>query len=361
MSYLWYWTSGGWDFEQWRSRSAWRPVSTPQSGSDELVPLAGRASAADWERARAYWSSVVNEVLGDVTDVPPRTAGFDLIESGSATGYRMRRVRYALTEDESGYAWLLVPNGLDAPSPAVIALHQTVPQGKDEPVGLSGDPDLAYACELVERGFVVVAPDAIGFGERRADHPHARYRHADKFFAAHPTGSVMAKMVYDVSRLIDAMETLPEVDATRIGCIGHSHGGYGTLYAMVGEPRIRAGVVSCGITAFRTDPTPERWWRRTALIPRLGYYEDDIRQTPFDFHHLVALIAPRPLMVSAALNDAIFPNTANIPHLLDLAGGVYAGYGAANSLRQWVFRGDHRFPRAARTRAYRMLTEALRR
>jgi hypothetical protein len=118
-------------------------------------------------------------------------------------------------------------------------------------------------------------------------------------------------------------------------------------------------VISCGLTAFRTDPTPERWWRRTALLPRLGFYEGDIRQTPFDAHHLLALIAPRPLYVVAALCDAIFPNTDNIPQLMNEARRVYALYGEPKKLSGWVFRGGHCFPRAARTRAYAFLERAL--
>ena len=32
--------------------------------------------------------------------------------------------------------------------------------------GLAGDANQAYACELAERGFITIAPDAIGFEER---------------------------------------------------------------------------------------------------------------------------------------------------------------------------------------------------
>src|SRR2546429_8861436 len=120
-------------------------------------------------------------------------------------------------------------------------------------------------------------------------------------------------MAFDVRRAVDYLQTLPYVDKNAIGCIGHSHGAYGTLFAMLYEPRIKAGVISCGFTALRSDPKPERWWRLTALMPRLGWWEGHVEQTPFDFHHLLALVAPRSLLVSAALADKIFPNTGNMP------------------------------------------------
>lgn len=305
------------------------------------------------------WVDSLRAVLGELADVPPKRFRYETLESYPEQGYLRRHLRYTLTDEEFGYAWLLTPRDISEPRPCVIALHQTVPQGKDEPVGCEGNDELAYGRELVLRGFIVLAPDAIGFGERRKGHPRAHYHSADAFFETHPNGSVLAKMNFDISRAVDLLEHLPEADATRVGCIGHSHGAYGTLYAMIFEPRLRAGVVSCGLTAFRTDPKPHRWWRMTALLPRLGFYEGDMSRTPFEAHHLLALVAPRPLMVSAALNDAIFPGTDNVPQLMHLARRVYSLYGVSENLRRWVFRGGHDFPRVARTRAYAFLERAL--
>jgi dienelactone hydrolase len=360
VSYLWYWPSGGWDFDRWREASSWTPVVTPQSGAAEPVPLVPRGGTLErWKSDRAMWLEAVRAVLGESSDAPPTRFDYDILESHAERDCSRQRVRYTITDDEFGYAWLLTPLAATEPRPCVVALHQTVPQGKDEPIGIEGSAELAYGRELVRRGFVVLAPDAIGFGERRRDHPNARYRSAEAFFAAHPNGSVMAKMNDDISRAVDLLERLPEADARRVGCIGHSHGAYGTLYAMLFEPRLRAGVVSCGVTAFRSDPTPQRWWRMTALIPRLGFYEGDMSRAPFEAHHLLALVAPRPLMVSAALADSIFPNTDNIPRLMRLARRVYTLYGVPQNLRGWVFHGAHDFPRASRTRAYAFLERAL--
>lgn len=371
MSFLWYWPDGGWDFAAWKRTHPWDPVLSAQSGSAEPLPLVS-ASGSDpaklerWRKERATWQRISDELLGTVSDLPPRRMrwehlGPELVVRNAPNPYTMRRLRYTLTDVEWGYAWLLAPQDDAGPRPTVIALHQTTPSGKAEVVGLevrNSGSYMQYAAELAEQGFVVLAPDAVAFGERQAGHPNAHYRSANAFFDAHPDGSVMAKMTFDVSRAIDLLEVLPQADASRIGCIGHSHGAYGTLFAMLADPRIRAGVASCGLNLLRADPSPERWWSKTALIPRLGYYDSAVEQTPLDFHHWLALVAPRPLMVVAGRQDSIFPNLGDAPWL-ELARQIYALYGAEESLRPWIFDGPHAFPADARQDAYRMLADAL--
>ena len=53
--------------------------------------------------------------------------------------------------------------------PAVLCLHQTIAIGKDEPVGLGKNLELAYARELAARGYVALAPDYPNFGEYKVD------------------------------------------------------------------------------------------------------------------------------------------------------------------------------------------------
>jgi dienelactone hydrolase len=362
MSFLWYWPAGGWSFDAWKKSHPWEPVKSEQSGRHDFLPL------KDFEKSKAHWRQISDAILGKLTDKPPAKPHWewlgDEFTRERAPTYTMRRLRYRLTDDEWGYAWLLVPKDAKGRTATVIALHQTHPHGKDEPVGLGANPDsedrgLQYGVHLVERGFIVFAPDAIAFGERSGGHQNAKYHSSDEFFAAHPEGSVMRKMQYDVSRAIDVLEQMPNVDADRIGCIGHSHGAYGTLFAMLGEDRIKAGVISCGFSALRFDPKPERWWRLTALMPRLGFYEGDMDQTPIDFHVWIALLAPRPVMIIAGTEDTIFPNCDKLPPLVEQVRSVYASHGAEAKFIADIYKGPHNFPRASRETAYKMLREAL--
>ncbi len=149
----------------------------------------------------------------------------------------------------------------------------------------------------------------------------------------------MGKMVWDMSRVIDALETLPEVDPLQIGSIGHSHGAYTTLFSAALEPRIALAIASCGFTTFRSDPAPNRWSHLTALIPQLGTWLPEVDTIPFDWQHVCSAIAPRALFVWYGLHDTIFPNTDNLDPLLQDVRGVYGLYGAAGDLtwrvEQW--------------------------
>ncbi len=368
MSFLWYWPAGGWDFDKWKARQSWTPIKSDQSGTHELLPpLREAASVEEWQEQRRHWQTITDHLLGKLTDTPPKEMKWEVIsaeyEKRGDKPFTMRRVRYTLTDHEWGYAWLLVPVGEKKKRPAVIALHQTACSGKDEVVGFEMIPGQTngvwYGKELAEEGFVVFAPDAIAFGERQSGHANTLYHSADEFFTKHPDGSVMGKMAYDTSRAVDVLQQLPEVDGQQIGCCGHSHGGYGTLFAMLNDPRIKAGVISCGMDLLRHDPHPDRWWRKTALIPRLGFYEEHMENTPIDFHIWLAMLAPRPVLVCNATDDKIFPNTRRLPEAMDLSRRAYRALGAPDNLKGHHFPGDHCYTREARDLSYRMFQDSL--
>ena len=83
--------------------------------------------------------------------------------------YVRQTVEYAVEESERIKSFVLLPKSIPGPVPAILGHHQHAAQfelGKSEVVGLAGDPDQAYGAELAERGYVVIAPDAIAFEER---------------------------------------------------------------------------------------------------------------------------------------------------------------------------------------------------
>jgi oligo-alginate lyase len=365
-------TVQGWeghDWNQWQRVTTWQKSNfhTDQSGRRDLAPLLGGdstntnriATVSGWEERRKQIALIIQQVLGAPSNLKPpalkvRDLGVEDLES-----YTRRHVMITSEADDWIPAYLLVPKKLAATRvPAMLCLHQTVAQGKEEPCGIKGDPELAFAVELVKRGYVCIAPDVIGFGER-IPLDRQPYDHSLAFYRKHPGWSFMGKMIWDVGRVIDYLETLPFVDAKRIGCIGHSHGAYGTLFATAFEPRIAAAVASCGFTTFRSDPNPERWSHLTALMPQLGFYLPDVASIPFDWQHVLALSAPRNLFVWYATKDSIFPQTDNLAGLLKDVQSVYQLYGATNALAWQAFDGPHKFPPAGRELAYRWLDEKL--
>jgi len=357
----------GHDWNRWREVTTWQkpPLTTEQQGRVDLVPLLGpNGSATDpsvrlpeWGLRRDGIQSTISAILGSPTGLtkPP----VEVVDLGTENldGYTRRHLKIRAEADDWIPAYLLVPKSLPAARvPAMLCLHQTVAQGKDEPCGIRGSPEMAFAVELVRRGFVCLAPDVIGFGERI---PAGKQPYHDSltFYRRHPGWSFFGKMIWDVGRMIDFLETVPQVDAKRIGSIGHSHGAYGTLFATAFEPRIAAAVASCGFTTFRADPHPNRWSHLTALLPQLGFYLPEVASIPFDWQHVLSLAAPRRLFVWYTARDTIFPNTENLEGLLKDLQSVYRAQGAEGNLAWEGFEGPHVFPSTAREKAYRWLEE----
>lgn len=233
-----------------------------------------------------------------------------------------------------------------APRPAVLCLHQTTDAGKDEPAGIRGDPNLKYALELAERGYVTLAPDYPSFGE-----------HAYDFDPKHGYVSGTMKAIWDNIRAVDLLETLPEVDAERIGCIGHSLGGHNAIFTAVFEPRLKAVVSSCGFSSMQKDDVPS--WTGPRYMPLIASeFKNDPKKLPFDFHELVAAIAPRPFFASAATKDNDF-DVSGVKDVLDAARPIYELLGKADDLVGHYPEVGHSFPEDSRRRAYDFLARTL--
>src|SRR5262249_44002003 len=139
-------------------------------------------------------------------------------------GYVRKKPTFAAGKDDRVPAYLLIPTERQGKLPAVLCLHQTVRIGKGEPAGLGGSPNLHYAAHLAERGYVTLAPDYPSFGDYPYDFAKSRFQ----------SGSM--KAVWNNMRAIDLLASLPEVDAGRIGCIGHSLGGHNTMFTAAFHP-----------------------------------------------------------------------------------------------------------------------------
>ena len=165
--------------------------------------------------------------LGDAPkSKPPLDA--KITEETSRDGYILRKLVFQTEPHEFVPSYLLVPKNLRGKTPVMICPHQTTQAGKKEPAGLAGNPQLQTALHLVKRGFVAFTYDAICFGERH-DAASGHYGDAIPFYRRHPRWSLLGKMVWDLSRAIDYLQTLDFVDPSRIGSVGHSHGGINKL------------------------------------------------------------------------------------------------------------------------------------
>lgn len=362
-----------WSWERWRKiTKATRPqVTAVQSGKAELIDLLASGNVKittpeAWHPSSQEIKNRLHIFLGEPPDSKPPLAP-KIIEETSSDSHILRKLVFQTEPNEFVPSYLLIPKNVSGKTPVIICPHQTTQAGKKEPAGLAGNPQLQTALHLVKRGFVTFTYDAICFGERH-DAASGHYGDAIPFYRRHPKWSLLGKMVWDMSRAVDYLETLDFVDATRVGSVGHSHGGITTLFAMAFDERIKVGASNCGFDTFRIDGNTWRWSHATALIPRLGFYvgnrhinmdfyravpDSEVIQTPFDMHELLALIAPRPLFLSTSDEDFVFPNAGwSARRALARINPVYKLLGAEEHLSSYFFSGGHNFTSEASSYAY---------
>jgi dienelactone hydrolase len=309
--------------------------------------------AEEWPSHRRQILDGLQQVMGTLPDRTglPEVRWEVLSESEIAPSLISQRIRFESEEGNWVPAYLLIPSQSgDGSLPAVLCLHQTIPIGKDEPVGLGGSPNLHYAIELASRGFVALAPDYPSFGDYEYD------------FARHPqwpSGSL--KAVWDNMRAVDLLTQHAAVDPNRIGCIGHSLGGHNAIFTAVFDERLRAVVSSCGFTRFHKYYGGDlKGWTSLRYMPRIAIeYGSDPDRVPFDFPQLIAAIAPRAFFSSSPQHDANF-DCQGVRETIDEAIAVFTALGVRDRLEVVYPDCEHDFPETSRRAAYRFLEEQLR-
>jgi hypothetical protein len=230
----------------------------------------------------------------------------------------------------------------------MLCLHQTTAIGKGEPAGVGGLKNLHYALELAERGYVTLAPDYPNFGGYKID-PYAR-----------GYASATMKGIWNHMRAIDLLASLPEVDAARIGCIGHSLGGHNSLFVAGFDLRIKVVVSSCGFNSFaKYFKGNLAGWSHKGYMPRIAsVYGRDARKMPFDFTEVVAALAPRALFINAPLKDDNF-EVSGVRDCVRAASPVYRLLEAADNIEAVYPSSGHDFPPDIRLQAYAFIDRLL--
>ena len=369
-----------WSWRRWRAitRETNPRLRGNQSGLAELVyPLDNPDKSTiktleEWNRNKDSISKIISLFLGEPPSSKPPLAP-KILEEKKLENHTRRKLTFQSQLGDHIPAYLLVPNSLNRRVPAVLCPHQTtipLTNGMREPAGVAGQPAQQTALHLVNRGYVTLTWDALCFGERH-DPSRGHYGDSIPFYEKHPRWSLMGKMVWDASRAIDYLETLDNVDSTRIGSVGHSHGGITTIFSMAFDSRIKVGASNCGFDTFRLDGNTWRWSHATALIPKLGFYvsspyinmdqyrafpDSEVIRTPFDMHELLALIAPRPLFLSTSDEDFVFPNAGwSVRQSFTRVEPVYSLLNSSDNLGSYFFKGGHSFPPDASNRCYEWL------
>jgi len=174
-------------------------------------------------------------------------------------------------------------------------------------------------------------------------------------------GRCMAwKNILDMRRAIDVLVSRPEVDAARIGAIGHSLGGHNAIFVAVFDSRIRAVVSSCGWDPFHAYKGGRlAGWAQDRYMQRVRELHGlDPDAMPFDFPEAVAALAPRGCFSSSPLRDDNFSAAA----VAATEPGIRRIYRLLGADDRFVVRQpdcDHDFPPEVREEAYAFLDRVL--
>jgi dienelactone hydrolase len=309
-------------------------------------------TASDWRHRRQHILAGMEEAMGPLPrPAMPVPLGVRALEEHKVDGLLRRKLAYHTDRrDKTIKAWLLMPaDRKPQRRPAVLCLHQTTPNGKDSPVGLSDRPSMHYALELARRGYVTLSPDYPSFGEHDHD------------FDADDYASGSMKAIYDNIRAIDLLQSLPEVDPERIGCIGHSLGGHNALFTAVFDERIKAVVTCCGFTSFHKYMGGDlHGWSGPRYMPRIAtHYNFSPDRMPFDFPEVLASIAPRAVFVVAPMHDDNF-DVSGVRDVVKAARPIYALLGQPGRLQVIYPDTAHDFPDTAREISTGFLDQILR-
>jgi hypothetical protein len=298
-------------------------------------------SKADWEKQRGC---IAKRFLGVVGEFPTRREPLDVKwgESVEMPLYTRREVSFVSEPGDRLTAFALIPKKLKARVPGILCPHPTHMDGKEATAipGVEKRDVYHYGFELAERGFVTIVPDHFCVPPRV---PEGKQYDSREFEKKHPNWSPVGKQAWDMMRCVDFLETLPEVDASRIGCIGLSLGGNTTLWTSAFEPRVKAAVIACGTSSLRGDRNRRYCWVREKenyhYMPKLGQWLDR-NEFPFEFHEIAALVAPRALMIQSGYHDEWCPGSAIMGEFTARVHDIYDLYGKPEAFAH-IHHGEH--------------------
>ena len=223
-------------------------------------------------------------------------------------------------------AYLSIPKGVTAKTPAVLCIHGHVPGGKESVISGNGEFGSPYGRDLAEQGVITLCPDNAGMGER-----------------VHPSGGcdflwrrlnylgydLTGYRVYDLIRGVDYLQSLPEVDEGRIGIAGLSGGCWlGIVHAALDE-RVRAAVLSGYFTTFAQTS----WFGHCICHHPKGIGE--LCEMP----DIAGLIAPRPIFVEWGTEDVSRP----VHPAFEMAQRIYRAANVVDQITLQEFEAGHLF------------------
>ena len=262
-------------------------------------------SIDDWPKRREQMlEAIVNLEYGGI---PPavRAHGQLLYQVLSKRPYSARTAQYHVVLDHDSRLRfrldLLMPAEGDGPWPVLI----------------SGDGCWRYMTPQVQEAVLdrQIALAVFSRVEIIRDVYHTQAERQGGLYDVFPdkTFGAVAAWAWGYHRCIDVLETLEQIDTSKIAITGHSRGGKAALLAGATDPRVALTNANnsgcCGAGSHRCFGKGSE--RLADIIKNLGYwfgpqladYVERDHELPFDQHELMATVAPRALLTTEALGD----------------------------------------------------------
>jgi len=208
------------------------------------------------------------------------------------------------------------------------------------------------AANLANKGFVALAYDPVGLGERMQAYDRRIGRGiagccANEHLQAGAQSiligqSVARYFIWDAKRAIDYLVSRPDVDSARIGAAGCSGGGCVTTYIAALDPRVKAAAPACFINTLRllfTGPFPDSEMSMPRFLASGLDHADFLEVTP-----------NIPWLILATEGDFFTP--AGVRPVYEEARRWYRLFGVEEKVEMFVGPGPHGTPRETREQMY---------
>ena len=338
------------------------------------------ATAEDWKTKRApELRELFQHYMYGRNPAPKTVSGKLLREDKSALGGKATLREFDIDCGLAAPVHLLVvfPNKREKPAPCFLGMNFhgnyqllddpeiAMPKGwvsdkfPDTPPNRAaaagrGKEKAVWALEQsIDRGYAVatffsgdVVPDDKALGEVAL----SKIRGSDAPRGTTDTATIAA-WAWGFSRMLDFVATIPEIDSKRVSTVGHSRNGKTALLAAAMDPRFAMAIPSQagsgGTGPSRVSPelaAPQANGRPKAetiavintnfphwFCENFKAFRETPEKLPFDQHCLIALCAPRPVLLSNAEDD-VWANPDGQFTLLAAAAPAYALFGEAPKL-----------------------------
>jgi dienelactone hydrolase len=317
--------------------------------------LACRArSEQEWLAWRETFKRKLTEIMAPWPEPCPLNA--ITLDRVQRDGFVQEKILFNSEADMAVPAYVLIPDTYDGSTryPTLVCQHGHG-NGKDDVVGIAHGTHVQwlsvqqtrydYAAALARQGYVAIAMDARGFGERELGYTFGGGENGCNMVQvkAQLLGlNLLTLNVFDLSRCIDYLVTRPEVDPQRIGCVGLSYGGTLTLFSAALDERIKVAVVSGYLSSLYEQTFVRGDTCGSQIVPHLARWGE--------LSDVACLVAPRALLIESGTEDDMFGIDAARAAFRELR-RLYEVLSVPQKAAHHVFEGGHRWD-GARTASW---------